>query len=531
MGKRYNEFLDAKSGISIVREYSKKQKENMYKDVASAICKKYNDIISENEIFNILNSKSTVYFSKFNRKNLKNTKGIFMNKTKNIHFNTMYFDKINSAIVHECIHKMQDYRLPKNKKGLNLLTGFIEGATESIASKIANNNNFRCYENGMTFNLPINTAYVPQVSIVEQMDYILGNNNDLAKFALCGDMGFLNKICKLYGKDFFIKMRENLNDSFIMNDMEQINEYQNFILDECYNKKFEKINIKNEEELIDYLNNLKEFEKVRGIYNKDNYFEKFYNDKYNKIREIFIKEKFDLKRLENLTYSDEYRRNLISNNSETKKDEVYLNAFFAVNIVVNQETEEDFDYKNYEIHTINYNNKKLNILFDKKNNIPISAVKFWNGNNEKRKCKRIDIKNQKESEFLIDDILIKECKAFSTISDEELEIIKENIYIPNMENEVEMFKMTNLDYIEVLQNTCKDKRYAFQNKMANMFSKIYEKTLDMIEKAILKIEKLEDKNRKSFGEKNKLEVENFETNKKQDKKEKQTELSENIYEI
>ena len=59
------------------------------------------------------------------------------------------------------------------------------------------------------------------------------------------------------------------------------------------------------------------------------------------------------------------------------------------------------------------------------------------------------------------------------------EIRKENIYIPNMENEVEMFKMTNLDYIEVLQNTCKDKRYVFQNKIANMFSKIYEKTIEM----------------------------------------------------
>ena len=177
---------------------------------------------------------------------------------------------------------------------------------------------------------------------------------------------FQQNLSKNYGIDLLVKIREKLNEYTFNNDIEQINILQNELLDICYNEKFNKIDKNKHEELLKYLKDLKEFEKVRGIYEKDSVFKDFYNEKFGNILKIFEKNGFDKEQLFELKYSDEYVKDLISKNSNNRRKEKITNTKFASNILKLMESE-NFNYSNYEICSIQYGNRTIRLLRNKEN--------------------------------------------------------------------------------------------------------------------------------------------------------------------
>jgi len=188
------------------------------------------------------------------------------------------------------------------------IRGILEGATEYITQQVLNTKKSTkkeklFYGKEVRFNQKEN-GYDEVVSIVKQMDIILGNDL-ISNFALTGDTKALKEFQNIYGKELLEKIRKGTNKLLKINGKEKVGllqDLQNNILYECYNKKFEQIS--NTNDGIDLLKELKEFELARGKIEGDDSFKNYYIQKYNEIMEYAKDNEVTAKDREDLEYKE-----------------------------------------------------------------------------------------------------------------------------------------------------------------------------------------------------------------------------------
>ena len=236
-----------------------------------------------------------------------------------------YLPLSKRVIAHEFIHRSsgRDY-ISNNSK----MQGLIEGQTENLVEHFYGNKtstiiNSYNQENGLInakevrLNVSSETAYPLNVSLVQQMEYILGEKS--YKSILEGGSEFENSFATKYGLQLLITMKarsckhtnklNKLIETLIMSksddeislskvDYDEIGyfqETQNLLLYKAFNADFERI--KNDIDAKKFLTKLREFEPYRarvvkismGKTTPDNSFEFYYNEMYTKTNDLLEK--------------------------------------------------------------------------------------------------------------------------------------------------------------------------------------------------------------------------------------------------
>ena len=236
-----------------------------------------------------------------------------------------YLPLSKRVIAHEFIHRSsgRDY-ISNNSK----MQGLIEGQTENLVEHFYGNktstilNSYK-QENGLInakevrLNVSRETAYPLNVSLIQQMEYILGEKS--YKSILEGTSEFENSFATKYGVPLLITMKarsckhtnklNNLIETLIMSKSDDemslskmnydeigyFQETQNILLYKAFNADFEKI--KNDIDKKKFLIKLREFEPYRarvvkismGKTTPDNSFEFYYNAMYTKTNDLLEK--------------------------------------------------------------------------------------------------------------------------------------------------------------------------------------------------------------------------------------------------
>lgn len=292
-------------GYRIVGKINEREKEKINSFIAEKISS-IDEIRTEKEIKDILDKGNIMKIEPvYSKISSICPAGIYQPNTNNIYLhgevidalldNTPEFMDLN-VVIHENIHKIQKTKLLFRGKDVR---GLVEGATEYATQKILNEK--RSHVSGMNKNkIRYNMgqcSYQNNVSIVEQLDIVLGNN-EMLKYALDNSNNYaLKKLTQEYGKDFFETIR-NASAKLLKDDgsdeKELLKQVQDTILYTCYEKKY--ANIKTKEEAIEFLKELKRLNLARAKIEGDESLEQFYKEKYKVLQEKFLgKDLQDLK--------------------------------------------------------------------------------------------------------------------------------------------------------------------------------------------------------------------------------------------
>lgn len=244
-----------------------------------------------------------------------------MSKVNYIYMNSsIYFDKnidlekLNEFILHECIHRVQEYK-DKRKRLVQLGTcnfattkiiglAFNEAAIEYIVSKVLSTQRKDIQVYGINI-LAISSEYYSIVTnLIQQIVYLIGEDILVDSTINCNNE-FIYKCIDNFGEKNFYKIRENFDKILSIQDdiskllveykekekiKAEINELQNiyFTTQELIITSYFNI-------LLSLINSLEEIEKSKQkllnyrelIGKKDGYefFDKYYEEQYSKILE------------------------------------------------------------------------------------------------------------------------------------------------------------------------------------------------------------------------------------------------------
>lgn len=258
---------------------------------------------NKQEIINMLNKNDIKYLINQTGKFGLCPSGLYHPSTKNIYVSEdaveyMYeTGESDKTVVHEAIHKLQDISLFYKGKEIR---GFIEGATEYYALKTDTLGKIGAIINENTrYNLPL-SPYIEHVSIMAQLGIVFGEEM-LEDFAFGYNKTLLNEMTSQYGSDFYEKMRRGLNNFIkVEKDSSQLlDELQTLILDRCYQEKYKQI--ESIDDAIAFFKELKRIDYVRGHIKGNNYFRKFYEQKYS---ECILKFQEDIDKLKEFEYTE-----------------------------------------------------------------------------------------------------------------------------------------------------------------------------------------------------------------------------------
>ena len=212
--------------------------------------------------------------------------------------------EVDRTLIHECIHCLQNGRMFFKCKSIK---GIMEGCTESYVVKICDEFKKRYIntnEISYIVNYSVKTSYVENVSIIEQIETIMGEEL-IEKLALYGDTEVLKKLIEQYGIKFYERIRKGLNKILkLKTKIQKIlfqQELQNIILKVCYERKFEEVHTI--QEAIQYLKELKQIETKRIEIKGDTTLKKFYMEKYEKFIKRFSNQSYEIEQLKSLKYN------------------------------------------------------------------------------------------------------------------------------------------------------------------------------------------------------------------------------------
>ena len=279
------------------------------KDELEAICKivsksiaKVDSKRTEEQVYNELTKKMKIVYTE--------TLPSFSGVAGVSGFNSIYIDKeaidrilvakpeelINNSdyecVVHECIHQLQkDKTLYRGKDA----RGFLEGATDlaALRATMGRNRSFS-WENGrVKYNFP-GTAYKDAVCIMSQLEVIFGKEM-VEDYGLRNNQELLDNVRDLMGKEQFNLLRKDLYSSARGKDPKLPYKYwQNELLSDFSEKELRKVNTKEDAE--NFLNKLKELDRVRMREKGDESLKRFYNKRLENFKERFSD--FDVEKYE-----------------------------------------------------------------------------------------------------------------------------------------------------------------------------------------------------------------------------------------
>lgn len=189
----------------LAKAYSKDEENVFYKEISKNIFKKYGDLISEKEAFEILSKRGKIYTI-----DPKNIKGFYELKTGNIGI-PHFLNRITTTLLHECVHKIG---FEKNDVSFrNMSPVFKEAGTELVTSRTMDDKEGKEFLFGNVWSkLPckVDDSFL-SVCIVNQLNEAVGDNL-LEKSILQGKDFFKPAIIKKYGENKYVFLKEKLED-------------------------------------------------------------------------------------------------------------------------------------------------------------------------------------------------------------------------------------------------------------------------------------------------------------------------------
>ena len=295
-------------GIKVGKSIDEKEKENLIKRIASQISQATR-MQTEDKIYERLKNIKSIKNMTLIKKKKSRFIGTYNCITKNICaienvVNDAIGGEVDRTLIHECIHCLQNGRMFFKCKSIK---GIMEGCTESYVVKICDEFKKRYIntnEISYIVNYSVKTSYVENVSIIEQIETIMGEEL-IEKLALYGDTEVLKKLIEQYGIKFYERIRKGLNKILkLKTKIQKIlfqQELQNIILKVCYERKFEEVHTI--QEAIQYLKELKQIETKRIEIKGDTTLKKFYMEKYEKFIKRFSNQRYEIEQLKSLKYN------------------------------------------------------------------------------------------------------------------------------------------------------------------------------------------------------------------------------------
>lgn len=212
-------------GIEKISEVDKENKIKLADLVSTVLTDKFqNSKLNKDKIKDkLVNTK--MYMANIPKK-MSKANYIYMNSS--IYFDTsLNLEKLDEFILHECIHKLQEYKNKKNRiiqlGTCNFSTtkiiglGFNEATIQYIVSKVLDNEKRVVQMYGI--NLPVISGryYAIVTNLIEQMVYLVGEETLVNSTINCND-DFLYKGMDNFGEKDFARIRNNFDIILSMQD-------------------------------------------------------------------------------------------------------------------------------------------------------------------------------------------------------------------------------------------------------------------------------------------------------------------------
>ena len=187
---------------------------------------------------------------------------------------------------HECVHGI----IGKNKpKSFRNLYGIEEGIAENVTEVLYGDNGISNIDDIVRFHLSENCEYCYNVSIIRQLEYILGKNT--IDIITKGDYSFFKELRTKFGdktyKDIVDKC--NLLSEINGEDKEKVEilkHLQRTLLTHAFDAEFSKVSSAESAEI--FLNRLREFERIRAAISEDSSFKTYYMEKLHQIEKLLL---------------------------------------------------------------------------------------------------------------------------------------------------------------------------------------------------------------------------------------------------
>ena len=267
----------------IVQSYPKKFEEFIYRKVANLIARKYSDIISEEEIYDILNSAGCIYTMDVSP---LHGHGFYHYNSADVGVKS-YLNKISPELVHELIHRLGALRF--NPGFYDMDSIYKDAGTELVTN--VSLEAVECKEcivrGSWVKSYGPDAEYLTQVSLVNLINLGMGGNT-LERSVLQGNNCFQRKMLEMFGKEESISITNRIkeilslekeywnyyikhgNDEFRERKIgSRIQLLQDDIMEKCFDKRFDKVESKEEamqllKELITFLDHRIKIKEVDG---------------------------------------------------------------------------------------------------------------------------------------------------------------------------------------------------------------------------------------------------------------------------
>lgn len=304
---RTTDLSDIKDIFGKIERLNPEEEYKVWDEASKTINELYPDISYE-DTMNVLDDGSGIYFL-----NLPQENGNYNIIDGNICLNSRFdLDTVNqkeqlkAVELHESIHKLTNRNgyIKNNTK----LIGLIEGGTEKICeNKYGDKTSHTIGDMGEIGESIIHvnfsqSTYPLQQVIYRQMGQLVDPQLE-DKALINGNFDiFLKKFEKMYGKGLSLYLSNKAN--LITKDLlpkKNFKQAQKMLLTKAFDKKMS--TVKNEEDMVNYMTELRNFEYYTARIDGDTTFETYYRSKYNDIIDLATKKGIDLLKIEEFEYS------------------------------------------------------------------------------------------------------------------------------------------------------------------------------------------------------------------------------------
>lgn len=241
----------------IAKCYSKSEEKIYYRQAANLLSKKYNHIISEDKVFEILSKRGNIY-----------TMHIINKENAFYEFNTgnilisHFLDRMTQTLLHEMVHKLGFSSQNEDFNKMSVI--FNESGVELVSAKALDEKEkieFLFHNASAKMPNKISDSFIT-VALTNQINEAVGGEW-LEKSILKGENLFEPEIDKRYGEGSFVFIKENIEDlariegkywrnyKYLSEEEKKEQEdilkskiikIQDFILESEFDKRFENVN-------------------------------------------------------------------------------------------------------------------------------------------------------------------------------------------------------------------------------------------------------------------------------------------------
>ncbi len=285
--------------------WDEKKEYQAYHEVSQIIHELFPDISYE-DTMKVLDDDSGIYYAFLE----EGISGSYYHKTKKIcldEITTKVSKNKKRTILHELIHKLTDrnsFLLHNSSKFL----GLIEGATEKICEDKYGDKTSHTESLDDTL-IRINfsqeaTYQLPQIIYRQMAQLVEPQMAD--KSIINGNKDFFDKFSDIYGKDTFNYLNhraKRLLDTSLSEKkkLKYLKQAQTMLLTKAFDKKFS--TIQTEEDIINYMTELRNFEFVTAEIEDDTTFQDYYNNQYNSLILLAKLKGIDVSKIEPFQYT------------------------------------------------------------------------------------------------------------------------------------------------------------------------------------------------------------------------------------